>query len=143
EIPMLEEVSLTSGRPVTFTTAQLFEDPDHWRLMLDAAAAANTRGADLHPQIIPRSVTIMTSLDTYHLFMARPTYRKIKHLPLAERVAEMRRPEARQAILAEDDGGSDPAVFSEMITKVFVPGLLLTFSLTEPVDYEPDLSTSV
>ncbi len=143
EIPMLEEVSRTSGRPVTFTTAQLFEDPDHWRLMLDAAAAANDRGADLRPQIIPRSVTIMTSLDTYHLFMTRPTYRKIAGLPLAERVAEMRRPEVRRAILAEDDGGADPEDFSEMITKVFVPGLVLTFPLSEPVDYEPDMSSSV
>ncbi len=143
EIPMLEEVSLRSGRPVTFTTAQLFEDPDHWRLMLDAAAAANTRGANLHPQIIPRSVTIMTSLDTYHLFMTRPAYRKIKHLPLAERVAEMRRPEVRRAILADDAGGDEPVDFSEMITQVFTPGLILTFPLTEPVDYEPDMADSV
>lgn len=142
EIPILEEISLSSGRPATFTTAQLFEDPDHWRLMLDAATAANSRGADLHPQIIPRSVTIMTSLDTYHLFMGRPTYQQIADLPLAERVAEMRRPEVRRAILAESDN-SDPKDFSQMITKVFIPALPLTFPLTEPVNYEPDMSESV
>lgn len=142
EIPILEEISLSSGRPATFTTAQLFEDPEHWRLMLDAAAAANSRGADLHPQIIPRSVTIMTSLDTYHLFMGRPTYQKIADLPLAERVVEMRRPEVRRAILAESDD-SDPKDFSQMITKVFIPALPLTFPLSEPVNYEPDMSDSV
>jgi N-acyl-D-amino-acid deacylase len=64
EMPLLEAVAHASGRPVTFTVAQLFEDPEHWRLVLDAAAAANGRGAQLRPQIIPRSVTIMTSLDT-------------------------------------------------------------------------------
>ena len=101
EVPLLIAVSEASGRPVTFTVAQLFEDPEHWRQVIDAAAAANANGARLHPQIIPRSVTIMTSLDTYHLFNGRPTYEKLVELPLAERVVEMRRPEVREAILAE------------------------------------------
>ena len=47
--------SRASGRPVTFTVAQLFEDPDHWRLVLDAAAEANRDGADApapdHPPV--------------------------------------------------------------------------------------------
>ena len=143
EIPMLAAVSRSSGRPVTFTTAQLFEDPGHWRLMLDAATEANATGADLHPQIIPRSVTIMTSLDTYHLFMGRPTYRKIADLPLAERVAEMRRPDVRRAILTESDVTGDPSDFSAAITKLFIPALVLTFPLSEPVNYEPTMDQSV
>jgi N-acyl-D-amino-acid deacylase len=142
ELPLLEAVSHKSGRPVTFTVAQLFEDPGHWRLVLDAAAKANEAGATLRPQVIPRSVTIMTSLDTYHLFMARPTYKKIADLPLAERVAEMRRPEVREAILAETNP-DQPANFSEMIVELFGPALLLTFPLTDPLNYEPDLSNSV
>ena len=143
EIPMLAAVSRASGRPVTFTTAQLFEDPSHWRLMLDAATQANATGADLHPQIIPRSVTIMTSLDTYHLFMGRPTYRKIADLPLAERVVEMRRPDVRRAILTESDVTGDPTDFSAAITKLFIPALVLTFPLSEPVNYEPTMDQSV
>ncbi len=143
EVPMLEEISRTSGRPVTFTTVQLFEDPDHWRLVLDAATAANARGAHLRPQVIPRSVTIMTSLDTYHLFMGRPTYEAIAGLPLAERVAEMRRPEVRRAILDEHDVSGDARDFTRAIIKLFGPALPLTFPLGEPVNYEPDLSESV
>ena len=81
EMPLLVAAARASGRPVTFTVAQLFEDPGHWRLVLDAAAEANRDGAELRPQIIPRSVTIMTSLDTYHLFMGRPT------LPQARRTS--------------------------------------------------------
>ena len=143
EVPLLEAVSHACGRPITFTVAQLFEDPEHWRLVIDAAAEANARGADLHPQIIPRSVTIMTSLDTYHLFQNRPTYKKIAHLPLAERVAEMRRPEVRQAILDEKDEAAAPGDFTAMIGEVFEPALPLTFPLTEPIDYEPELDQSV
>ncbi|HVC66939.1 MAG TPA: amidohydrolase family protein [Acidimicrobiales bacterium] len=143
ELPLLVAASRASGRPVTFTVAQLFEDPDHWRLVLDAAAEANRDGAQLRPQIIPRSVTIMTSLDTYHLFMGRPTYRKIADLPLAERVAEMRRPEVRRAILGEQAVSEGPNDFSALVVELFVPALPVTFPLTDPVQYEPTFDDSV
>ncbi|MGH9171576.1 MAG: N-acyl-D-amino-acid deacylase family protein [Acidimicrobiales bacterium] len=143
EVPLLEAVAHASGRPVTFTVAQLFEDPTHWRLVLDAAAEANRRGAILRPQVIPRSVTIMTSLDTYHLFMGRPTYQKISHLPLAARVAEMRRSEVRAAILAEEDSPGDPGDFSALIVQLFGPALPVTFPIREPVEYEPRFDQSV
>ena len=142
EVPLLTSVAGASGRPVTFTVAQLFEDPEHWRLVLDAAAEANTSGVRLRPQVIPRSVTIMTNLDTYHLFMGRPTYRKIADLRLAERVAEMRRPEVRRAILEESDATS-PTDFSALIVELFKPALPLTFALTDPINYEPRFDESV
>jgi len=143
ELPLLEAVSHASGRPVTFTVAQLFEDPEHWRIVLQAAAAANLLGAQLRPQIIPRSVTIMTSLDAYHLFMGRPTYQKLAHLPLAARVAELRRDEVRDAILQEHSAAGDPRDFSSLIVELFQIALPLTFALSEPLDYEPELSSSV
>jgi N-acyl-D-amino-acid deacylase len=143
EVPLLEAVALESGRPVTFTVAQLFEDPTHWRLVLDAAAAANERGAELRPQVIPRSVTIMSSLDTYHLFMRRPTYRKIADLPLAERVAEMRRPEVREAILTDPDETIGPRDFAGMIVELFQIAMPVMFPIAHPVDYEPDLDQSI
>ncbi len=142
EVPLLTAVSHTSGRPVTFTVVQLIEDPDHWRRVLDATAEANAAGAQLHPQVIPRSVTIMTNLDTYHLFRGRPTYEKVASLPLAERVAEMRRPEVRSAILAERPEAAIPDI-SENLTALFAVALPVTFPLTEPIDYEPTLDSSV
>jgi N-acyl-D-amino-acid deacylase len=142
EMPLLVAAARESGRPVTFTVAQLFEDPDHWRLVLDAADAANREGAQLRPQIIPRSVTIMTSLDTYHLFMGRPTYRKIADLPLAERVVEMRRPEVKRAILAEE-AVADATDFSALVVELFGPALPVTFPLCDPVNYEPNFDESV
>ncbi len=142
ELPLLVDVSRHSGRPVTFTVAQLFEGPDDWREVIDAAAAANAEGASLHPQIIPRSVTIMTNLDTYHLFRGRPTYEKVAGMPLAERVAEMRRPEVKAAILAERPAPAAPDLMGNL-TALFAVALPLTFPLTDPVDYEPTLDRSV
>ncbi len=143
EMPLLEAASHASGRPVTFTVAQLWDAPEQWRLVLDAAAAANRNGARLRPQIIPRSVTVMTSLDSYHLFMGRPTYRKIADLPLAERVAELRRPEVRRAILAESAGSEGDVDFSGMIVELFAQALPITFPMGDPIDYEPSLEDSV
>ncbi len=143
EVPLLEGVGRTAGRPVTFTIAQLFEDPEHWRLVLDAAARANERGVQLRPQIIPRSVTIMTNLDAYHLFLGRPTYQKLAHLPLAERVRELRRPEVRDAILSESSGAGAPTDFSSLIVELYAAALPVTFPLTAPLDYEPTLDRSV
>jgi len=143
EMPVLEAVANASGRPVTFTVAQLFEDPEHWRAVLDAVDAANRDGAHLRPQIMPRSVTIMTSLDAYHLFQARPTYRALAHLPLAERVAEMRRPEVRAAILSERNISLRGLNFSETVVNLFAGALALTFPLSDPIDYEPRFEESV
>jgi N-acyl-D-amino-acid deacylase len=143
EVPLLEAVGLACDRPVTFTVAQLFEDPEHWRLVLDAAAEANRNGAMLRPQVISRSVTIMTNLDTYHLFQGRPTYRAMAHRPLAERVAEMRKPEVKAAILAEANVAVTTMDFTEMVVELFEPALPLTFALTDPVDYEPTMDQSV
>lgn len=143
EVPLLEAVSRASGRPVTFTVAQLFEDPGHWRLVLDAAAEANRTGAELRPQVIPRSVTFMSSLDTYHMFMTRPTYTKIAHLPLAERVAEMRRREVREAILGEEDPPGDTNDFTSMIVGLFRLVMPVMFPIRQPVEYEPELDQSI
>lgn len=143
EIPVLEAVAHASGRPVTFSVAQLFEDPEHWRTVLHATADANARGVDLRPQIQPRSVTIMTSLDAYHVFQARPSYRAIAHLPLAERVAEMRKPDVRAAILTERNISMRGLDFSETVVHLFAGALALTFPLTDPIDYEPRFDQSV
>jgi N-acyl-D-amino-acid deacylase len=143
EVPLLEAVSKASGRPVTFTVAQLAIDTEHWRLVLDAAAKANAAGADLHPQIIPRSVTVMTSLDTYHLFMWRPTYQKLKDLPLAQRAAEMRKPEVKAAILGEATVPVAGDRLNQGFVQLFELAMPLIFRLEEPIQYEPSLDQSV
>ena len=139
ELPLLAEVTKRGRCASTFTVAQLFEDPTHWRLVLDAAAEANAQGARLHPQVISRSVTVMSSLGTYHLFEGRPSYEAIAHLPLPERVAQMRRPEecATRSSARRAKGGPGDFV------KLFQTALPITFSLEAPLRYEPELGESV
>ena len=142
DLDMLAELALTSGRPLTFSTFQASAQSDVYRRVLDGAAAWNAKGAQLRPQIIPRAVTFMTSLGTYHTFMNRSSYKAIADVPLAQRAAHMRDPEVRDRILGEQDvfqGGGLGSLVGGMLAGAV--GRL--FSLAFPVDYEPDPSQSV
>ena len=142
ELDMLGGLAAASGRPLTFSTFQASPQSDVFRRVLDGSAEWNRRGARLRPQIIPRSVTMMTSLGTYHPFTNRPSYKAIAHLPVPDRAAVMRRPEVRERILADQDeftGGGLGALMGMMLGR----GVGRMFSMSAPVDYEPDPSESV
>ena len=144
EVMMLAEVSRASGRPVTFTTIQIAEDVDHWREVLETVSFENAKGAQLRPQIAPRAVTVMTSLDTYHMFMRKATYlRELAHLPLAERVREMRKPEMKAAVLADRSVPSENAGSMQAVVGLYARALNATFPLNFPIDYEPTREESV
>lgn len=144
EVLMFAELSRKSGRPVTFTTVQIAEDVDHWRDVLNAVSSENARGAQLRPQIAPRAVTVMTSLGTYHMFMRKAVYlRDLAHLPLPERVREMRKPEVKAAVLADRSVKSENAGSMESVVGLYARALNATFSLTFPINYEPERSESV
>jgi N-acyl-D-aspartate/D-glutamate deacylase len=83
----------------------------------------------------------MTSLASYHPFMNRPTYKALADAPLAERVTRMRQPEIRAQILGEQDeitGG-----LGSMMGVMLGNAVGRLFSLSFPVDYEPDPSQSI
>jgi len=144
EVMMLAEVSRKSGRPITFTTIQIAEDVDHWREVLETVSLENARGAKLRPQIAPRAVTVMTSLGTYHMFMRKATYlRDLAHLPIPERVREMRRPEVKAAVLADRSVPSENAGSMQAVVGLYARALNATFPLNFPIDYEPTREESV
>ncbi len=143
ELPLMAELSATSGRPLTFSTFQLLDQPEMWRELLAYSTQAAAHGAVLKPQVIPRAITFFTSLRTYHLFMFHPTYKKIAGLPLAERVALMRTPEIRDAILSETTESIDRRDIAEVLAGIFRRTMHVTFPFTEPVDYEPHPDRSV
>lgn len=141
ELALLGSISQETGRPVTFSTFQVAVQSGVSHRVLEGTAKWNARGAQLRPQIIPRAVTVMTTLDAYHGFKFRPSYRKIAHLPVAERAAMMRQPEVREQILAEEDveDGSLDLQTAQFLCKA----LDIVFPLSAPLNYEPDPSDSI
>jgi N-acyl-D-amino-acid deacylase len=140
ELDLLAALSIESGRPLTFSTFQV-GDSDIFRRVLDGTAAWNARGARLRPQIIPRAVTFMLSLSTYHPFMNRPAWQALADLPVAEQAARMRQPDVRDRILGEADGQAES--LGAMVGMMLGRASGRLFSLAFPVDYEPDPSQSI
>ena len=91
---------------MSFALSQHNLAPDQWRDVLRLAQEANADGADLRGQVGGRPLNLLIGFQTFHPFLARPTYLKIADLPLAERVVELRRPEVREAILSETSPAS-------------------------------------
>ena len=85
---------------------------------------------------------MMTSLATYHPFQARPSYKALRDLPLADRARRMREPEVRSRVLSEDDVFDGDGLGS-MMGAFLARGVPRMFPMTFPVDYEPDPSESV
>jgi N-acyl-D-aspartate/D-glutamate deacylase len=138
ELELIRKVGEVSGRPVTFTTAQPPPLPHVWKKVLEYSDAQNAKGVQLRPQVSSRPVSVVTSLEAYHMFMRRKTYLELAHLPLDKRVAEMRKPEVKAAILADADvplesPGSMANAY--MLFKLTAP---MMFPITSPMDYEPD-----
>jgi hypothetical protein len=100
---------------------------------------ANAAGSDISAQVFPRPIGLMIGLElTANPFVLYPSYQEIAHLPLAERVAEMRKLEVRARILADKPGSApaNPLVYLAQAWEWIFP-------LDERADYEPDRSMSI
>ena len=143
EFELLTKVGQDSARPVWFLLTDRSADPERWRRLVAGAKKARTQGAQMSAQIAGRPVGVILGLNTsLNPFSVRAAYKTIEHLPAAERLARMRDPEVRRAIL------NDPV--SEALMEVLPP---LTrqiatrwdrmYLLNDPPNYEPEHQSSV
>jgi N-acyl-D-aspartate/D-glutamate deacylase len=137
EVDWMRRLSTAMGRPVSFVLVQHDHAPDQWRDLLRLATEANAAGADLRAQVAARPLNMLIGFQTFHPFSWRPTYQRLAELPLDERVAQLRRPEVRDAILAEPSVNEDP------IAQFVAASLDKIFPMGEPPDYEPPADRSV
>ncbi len=136
EVELYRKISIETGCVVNFTLAQIQTDPKHWEGVLAAVEAANRDGARLVPQVAGRPAGLLVSWDTFNPFMTRPSYAALAHLPLAERVAKLREPAVRAAILGE--GEHDHAGMAMMRNSYDT-----TFPLENGPVYEPEVDDSL
>lgn len=126
------------GLPVTFTLAVGNAGDPFFLDALTMVEKANANGGDITAQIFPRPIGLVLGLElSGNPFVMYPSYREIAALPLAERVAEMRKPEVRERIL-NDTPASDghPLMFAAQAWNYMFP-------LTDPPNYEPSPSDSI
>ena len=126
------DVASEVGLPVTFTLAIGNAGPPLHLDALRMVEKANANGGDVTGQIFPRPIGLVLGLDlSGNPFVMYPSYRELAELPLAERVAEMRKPEVRERILT-DKPASDghPLMFAAQAWDYMYP-------LGDPPNYEP------
>jgi N-acyl-D-amino-acid deacylase len=135
------DVAEDVGLPVTFTLVVANAGDPTWPDAITMVEKANKNagagGAQFTAQLLPRPIGLIIGLQlTANPFVLYPSYREIAHLPLAERVAEMRKPEVRARILADKPGVGHPILYVAQMWDWIYP-------LGDNPDYEPDPSTSI
>ena len=136
EVELYRRLSLETGRAITFTMVQVHVNPGQWREQMDIVERANAEGAKLVPQVQGRPGGLLAGWDQFNPFAKRPSYQPLDYLPLEERLVELRRPDVRAAILAEDIP-RDPAM------GILRHSLHATFPFDGGPVFEPDPVESV
>jgi N-acyl-D-aspartate/D-glutamate deacylase len=130
DLPMMLRVAENTKCPITFSITQNDRAPQRWRQTLATINDAAARGLNVTAQIAARPVGLLLGLElSRNPFQTHPSYRAIANLPLAERVARLRQPEVRAAILSENASDTDDPLF-------FRPNYEKMYLLGDPPDYE-------
>lgn len=130
DLPMMLRVAENTKCPISFSITQNDKAPRRWRQTLDTINEASRRGLSVTAQIAARPVGLMLGLElSRNPFQTHPSYKAIAQVPLKERVARLRRPEVRAAILAENATDTDDPLF-------FRPNYDKMYLLGNPPDYE-------
>jgi len=136
---MFCRIAAETGCPFSYSLLQVLgAAPDGWRELLELTQQANRDGIQVTAQVFPRPVGVLLGLDaSYHPFAAHPAYLRLAHLPLAERVAQMRQPEVRAAILA--DKPEPRGMLFYYTARLFDT----IYPLGDPPNYEPARADSI
>src|SRR5258708_37590598 len=105
EFAMLRRLTERSGRPMPITILQRDNKPEEWRQITGWIADANRSGIPMLGQVLTRPTGIILGFEiSQNPFLGRPSYDAIADMPFEQRIVELRRPERRAAILAEEAG---------------------------------------
>ncbi len=132
EFRMFRAMTEASGRPCSITVEQQDARPEWWTQLLDAVSEAQAAGLPMRGQVPPRATGVLLGLTaTLNPFSFHPSYRRLHPMALDDRVAEMRKPEVRAALLAEE------SAISEGLVGEIIGSWHKMYRLGEPANYEP------
>ena len=103
EFEVLKNIARSSGRPIVFTCTQRHDRPDFWKDLMKMSLEAKEEGLSIRPVVPPRPIGLLFGLEgSQNPFSGTKTYKSISHLPLNERVIEMKKDDIKEKILSED-----------------------------------------
>jgi N-acyl-D-amino-acid deacylase len=136
EVDLYTEISLATGATVTFSAPQNHPYPDEWREVMAKCHAAFAKGAKVVPQVLSRGSGLMLSLDTFNPFSYTEAYQAIPSEPHEDRIAALRDPLNREAILTA-------ATENNPSMMILGPALHSTFAMEKGVVFEPEVADSI
>lgn len=150
EFDVLEAMARAArGKPLSISLLQRDAEPDQWEWILNRVERAHTAGIPMHVQVAPRAIGVLLGLGTtFHPFMGFPSYKRLAHLPLDERVTALSDPAVKARLLTETsepvagDGSPLPPLADQLLARIEMVALRL-FRLGEQPDYEPSVEQSL
>jgi N-acyl-D-aspartate/D-glutamate deacylase len=140
EMDWMKRLSVDNKCQINFVL--FFRDEKDWERVLkqlDYCRQANAEGAQLIPHVGARPVNILLSWDgTIHPFSFHANYAALSIMSHQERLAELRKPAVRAAILAEDD----PLMGDDFMDTI-IAGWDKLYELGTPPNYEPGPQDSI
>jgi N-acyl-D-amino-acid deacylase len=106
EMAWMEDVSRASGRPLTFAITQSDRRPGLWSWVMQQAAAARGRGADLRPQTSARGTAILYGLVSRTPYDTLPAWAELMARPWAQRLEALADEAARRRLVEQAAGSS-------------------------------------
>ncbi len=132
EFRMFRVMTEVSGRPTSITVEQQDARPEWWKELLDAVTDAQNDGLPMRGQVPPRATGVLLGLTaTLNPFSFHPSYRRLHPMSLEARVAEMRKPEVRAALIGEE------STLTQGLAAEIISGWHKMFRLGDPANYEP------
>ena len=149
EFDLVEAMARASGRPMSLSLMQRDQSPNQWRWIIERAEQANEAGVPIRLQVGARAIGVILGLETtFHPFMGFPSYKAISHLPLSERVAQMKDPVFKAQILKEKsepiagDGTAIPPLADVLLAQIEMLGMRM-FTLGRRPNYEQGFADSI
>ncbi|MGE3288214.1 MAG: amidohydrolase family protein [Pseudonocardia sp.] len=132
-----------SGRPLSFTVVTVLHACERAGRLLDLIDAARVDGLPMTAQVAPRAIGLLFGLScTMHPFLANPFWQEagLGAMPPARQVAELRRPDVRDKLLAAHVARFDPR---NPLGGGLSGRFDVMYEFADPPDYDPDPATNV
>lgn len=143
EFAWITRLGRETGRPMWFLLTDRPTDPPRWRRIMQGVHQARAEGASVTAQIAGRPVGVILGIATsLNPFSIRERYKPFESLPLAERLARLREPAVRQAIIADRPS---PALLNRLgpLVQLVAAQWDRMYVMGNPPDYEPRAEASV
>ncbi|MCZ6871159.1 MAG: amidohydrolase family protein [Gammaproteobacteria bacterium] len=95
----LKDLSVETGRPVTFGMFSIRQRPDAWRPQFEVAERAAAEGGRMFIQVHSRALNVLLSFETNLPYDTWDMWSDIRALPLAEQKHKLTDPEIRRRLV--------------------------------------------